>query len=42
MADGKALMVDTMTGQAWMETYHAKAVSDPEFFKAKTSRTIPR
>jgi len=39
MADGKALIIDTVTGQAWMDTHHAKVVNDPDFFKTKTSAT---
>jgi len=42
MADGKSLMIDTVTGQAWMETYHAKVVNDADFFKPKTSATTAR
>ena len=35
MADGKALILDTRTGQAWMDTYHARVINEPDFLKAK-------
>jgi hypothetical protein len=35
MADGKAIILDTRTGQAWMDTYHARVINEPDFLKAK-------